>query len=209
VTGAGSVDDAARSAARVRPRPRGETGILVGLLLLGACGESPTAPVLVDVALGRIIFVTSEAFSATFGGVEGGDRVCASLATAAGLAGFYRAWLSDDSGLSPSTTFTTGDTPVVLTSGVRVADDWEDLIDGTINNPVVVDERGDQPTSVAMVWTGTDSSGTATATTCNGWSSGSGASSGLVGVFDALDVGWTASRTAPCDQLGRMYCVQQ
>ena len=191
-----AVADAARRAARVRPRPRGETGILVGLLLLGACGESPTAPVLVDVALGRIIFVTSEAFSATFGGVEGGDRVCASLAPAAGLAGVYRAWLSDDSGLSPSTTFTTGDTPVVLTSGVRVADDWEDLIDGTINNPVVV-------------WTGTDSSGTAPATTCNGWSSGAGASSGVVGVFDALDVGWTASRTAPCDQLGRMYCVQQ
>ena len=35
-------------------------GILVGVLLLGACGDSPTAPALADVSLGRIIFVTSE-----------------------------------------------------------------------------------------------------------------------------------------------------
>ena len=184
-------------------------GILVGVLLLSACGDSPTAPALADVSLGRLIFVTSEAYDAAFGGVEGGDRVCGSLAMAAGLAGSYRAWLSDDTGLSPSVTFTTNDIPLVLTSGVRVADDWEDLTDGTINNPVVVDERGDQPMSVPVVWTGTDRSGTAAAATCNGWSSGSEASNGLVGVFDAVGVGWTASRAAPCNQLGRLYCVQQ
>ena len=37
--------------------------MLVGVLLLSACGESPTAPALADVSLGRIIFVTSEATS--------------------------------------------------------------------------------------------------------------------------------------------------
>ena len=128
---------------------------------------------------------------------------------AAGLPGSYRAWLSDDTGLSPSATFTTNDVPLVLTSGVRVADDWEDLTDGTINNPVVVDERGDQPTSVPVVWAGTDSSGTAAAATCKRWSSGSEAANGLDGVFDAVGGGWTASRVSPCNQLGRLYCGQQ
>ena len=96
-----------------------------------------------------------------------------------------------------------------MTSGVRVADGWADLTDGTINNPIVVDEQGNQPDTVPVVWTGTDSSGQPAGATCLGWAAASDAVSGQVGVFDAIGTGWSASLQAACSQAGRLYCFQQ
>ena len=159
----------------------------------------------------RIVFVTSATFTGVIGGVSAADQACTDLATTAGLTGTYRAWSSDDAGRSPGVTFTRTDAPIVMTSGVRVADHWTDLTDGTINNPIVIDERGNQPDNVPMVWTGTDPSGrqAASGATCRGWVDGSRAVSGQVGVFDAIGTGWSASHTADCDQAGRLYCFEQ
>ena len=98
-----------------------------------------------------------------------------------------------------------------MTSGVRVADHWSDLTDGTINNPIVVDERGDQPDTVPVVWTGTTASGRpfVDAFGCDGWSDGSAGALGQIGEFDAIDYRWSASRGVGCDQLGRIYCFEQ
>ena len=177
----------------------------------GAYHASPAALIEVAPSLDRIVFVSSTTFTGAFGGVLVGDETCTELAAAAGLDGTYRAWLSDATGRSPSVTFTRSDVPFVMTSGVRVADGWADLTDGTINNPIVVDEQGNQPDTVPVVWTGTDSSGqpASEGATCLGWAAASDGVSGQVGVFDAIGTGWSASLQAACDQAGRLYCFQQ
>ena len=177
----------------------------------GAYDASPLALIEAAPSADRIVFVSSATFTGAFGGVPVADQTCTDLAAAAGLAGTYRAWLSDAAGRSPSVTFTGPDVPFVMTSGVRVADDWADLTDGTINNPIVVDEQGNQPETVPVVWTGTDPSGqpTSSGATCRGWAAASGGVAGQVGVFDAIGTGWSASLPAACDQSGRLYCFQQ
>lgn len=178
---------------------------------LGSCRESPVSPNGSEAFLGRTVFVTSATFTGSLGGIEVADQACTMLAVAAGLSGRFRAWISDSSGLSPSETFNQGNVPFVMTSGVRVADHWTDLTDGTINNPIVVDEHGRQPDSVAVIWTGTTASGQALTVdaTCAGWSDASAGAMGQVGEVDAIGPAWSSSRKAGCDQLGRLYCFQQ
>ncbi len=187
------------------------TPALVVLLACGGCEERPVAPTGAAPSADRIVFVSSATFTGAVGGVPAADQTCSDLATAAGLVGTYRAWLSDDAGRSPNVTFTRPDAPFVMTSGVRVADHWADLTDGTINNPIVIDERGSQPATVPVVWTGTDPSGqpASSGATCRGWIDASSGVSGQVGIFDAIGTGWSASPPAACDQPGRLYCFQQ
>ena len=184
---------------------------LVLTLVTGACDESPMAPTEVAPSVDRIVFVSSATFTGAIGGVPAADQACSDLAAAAGLIGTYRAWLSDDAARSPRVTFTQSDAPLVMTSGVRVADHWVDLTDGTINHPIVIDERGNQPDTVPVVWTGTDPSGerAASGATCLGWADASDGVMGQVGVFDAIGIGWSASPPTTCDQPGRLYCFQQ
>ena len=180
------------------------------VLMASGCDSSPVTPTGAAPSGDRIVFVTSATFTGAIGGVEAADQTCTDLASGIGLVGTYRAWLSDNAGRSPSVTFTRTDAPFVMTSGVRVADHWADLTDGTINNPIVIDERGNQPETVPSVWTGTDPSGQpASGATCRGWLDGSPAVSGQVGVFDAIGAGWSASVPAACDQSGRLYCFGQ
>lgn len=190
---------------------RSVLGLALVLLGLGGCGESSLAPTEPAPALGRVVFVSSTIFTGAIGGVPAADQACARLAVAAGLRGVYRAWLSDDAGVSPSVTFTQTGAPFVMTSGVRVADHWADLTDGTINNPIVVDERGRQPDTVPVVWTGTDPTGHPApgGVSCGGWSSASLGVPGQVGTFDAIGRGWSAWRAGDCHQYGRLYCFEQ
>ncbi len=183
----------------------------LALVVVAACEESPVAPTEASASLDRILFVSSATYTGAIGGVSEADQACTDLATAAGLVGIYRAWLSDGAGRSPAGTFTRGDAPFVMTSGVRVADHWADLTDGTINNPIVIDESGNLPDTVPMVWTGTGASGqpASSGATCGDWTDGSSAATGQVGVFDAIGTGWTASPPAACDAPGRIYCFQQ
>ena len=184
---------------------------MVVLLACGACEESPMVPTEAAPSADRTVFVSSATFTGGLGDVPAADQTCSDLAVAAGLVGTYRAWLSDEAGRSPSVTFTRSDAPFVMTSGVRVADHWADLTDGTINNPIVIDEQGNQPDTVPVVWTGTDPSGqpASSGATCRGWTDASGGVSGQVGVFDAIGAGWSASPPAACDQLARLYCFEQ
>ncbi len=181
------------------------------VLTAGACDESSVAPTETAPSANRVVFVSSMMFTGAIGGVSAADQACADLATAVGLAGSYRAWLSDAAGRLPASGFTRGDAPFVMTSGVRVADHWADLTDGTINNPIVIDERGTQPDSLPVVWTGTDPSGqpAASGANCRGWTDAASDVNGQVGVFDAIGTGWTAAPPVACDQPGRIYCFQQ
>ena len=77
------------------------------------------------------VFVTSQSHNGDFGGLTGADAFCQSLALTAGLSGTYKAWLSDTTG-SPATRFAQASVPYRLVDGTTIANDWNDLTDGTI-----------------------------------------------------------------------------
>jgi hypothetical protein len=125
-------------------------------------------------------------------------------ATAAGVSGTFKAWLSASDG-SPAATFSTSAVPYVLVDGTVVAVDWDDLVDGTLAHPIDEDENG-APVG-GDVWTGTDPTGNAALATCNDWSSTSG--SGQCGSTSQVGNAWTASSIPRRNIRLRLYCFER
>jgi len=160
------------------------------------------------------VFVTSSTHSANFGGLSGADTICQNLANSAGLPGTYLAWLSDSTG-SPSTKFNTSTVPYVNTRGQIVANDWNDLIDGTLVNAISYDENGNSSV-VADTFTNTLSDGTNNTLTnaCANWTSNSEFAN--VGSPIATNENWTNMGTRGhnlgyfyCGLISHLYCFQQ
>ncbi|RZV49199.1 MAG: hypothetical protein EX268_19345, partial [Deltaproteobacteria bacterium] len=83
----------------------------------------------------RRIFRTDTTQNANLRGIDGADAICAAQALAAGLEGEFKAWLSTIA--SPvADRVAQGSGPYVLVDGTRVADDWSDLVDGSILAPI-------------------------------------------------------------------------
>jgi len=111
------------------------------------------------------IFVTSLTYKGNgIGGLAGADAKCQALAGAVGLSGTWKAWLSDcqgtncASGTTASGRLTHSTGSYVLPNGVVVANNWADLTDGTLNNPINIDENKHN-VGVSLVATGTLSNG--------------------------------------------------
>jgi len=133
---------------------------------LWECAVTPTAASVagtagVDVVtvgapppVGKLVFVTSTLQNGALGGVTGADAVCQARANAANLGGTFKAWISGSSySSSPASRFTKSTTlPYVRTDGVVVANNWADLTDGTIQNPINVDETGTLQSSPSFAW---------------------------------------------------------
>ncbi|MSP92862.1 MAG: hypothetical protein EXR79_13830 [Myxococcales bacterium] len=187
----------------------------------GACGYQPTA----SCTAVRRVFVTSSTFSGNLGGLAGGHLKCQALAEAKALGGQWKAWLADES-QAPAQYFSKATAPYRLVTGEVVANSWVDLIDGTLNVPIALDEGG-QPVAKgpatcvmngAKVWTNVQPAGTVTAASylnsCSNWGTQSTSISYKVGVGSAAraDVGWTAACAADkCDPSvpGHLYCFEQ
>ena len=101
------------------------------------------------------VFVTSQSHNGDFGGLTGADAFCQNLALTAGLSGTYKAWLSDTTG-SPATRFAPASVPYRLIDGTTIANDWNDLTDGTIQTPINLDEYGNAVSSSMVFFTMTD-----------------------------------------------------
>jgi hypothetical protein len=156
----------------------------------------------------KLVFVTSQTFGSMLGGVSGADQICTNAALSAKLPGQYLAWLSD-SVTDPATRLARSTIPYALVSATVVANDWLDLIDGTLAVPIDVDENGAKAL-VAEVWTGTLVDGTRATDTCDGWTSASATAYGLQGVTDRVDSAWTDAYLQYCDRaLIRLMCFQQ
>ena len=108
----------------------------------------------------KVVFVSSVGHNGKFGGVTGADSFCQGRANAAGLSGTFKAWLSGaTNNTSPKWRFSKSDIPYALPDGTVIADDWADLTDGTIQNPINRDEFGNQ-TSFYSVFSFTRVDGT-------------------------------------------------
>jgi hypothetical protein len=93
----------------------------------------------------KTVFITSRRYDGDLNGVSGADQKCNDLATAAGLEGHYKAWLSTSSADSPAATFNRSPVAYVLVDGRRVADNWSSL--NRLTNAILLDETGKAATS--------------------------------------------------------------
>jgi hypothetical protein len=154
----------------------------------------------------RRMFVTSSVRNANFGGLDGADALCASEASAASLDGEFKAWLSTMTS-SVSDRLVHSSEPYVLVDGTRVANDWDDLVDGSILVPINMDASGQL--RGGDVWTGTLPNGLPyTQGDCAGFTNGTDGI-GLCGSTASTTGPWTASSTPDCSLGLALYCIEQ
>jgi len=171
----------------------------------------------------KIVFVSSETYSGNMGGNAGADANCQRLADAALLDGTFKACVSSVAE-EPATSFSQSTVPYVLVDGTVIADDWIGLTDGSIDNPINLDENGNPGPATdnlggfgftTVVHTGTSESGFATnpsVQTCSDWTSDLGGSTW--GLYERAAFGWSASifGGAPANLCGlqaTIYCFEQ
>lgn len=159
----------------------------------------------------RRVFITGDTFPSTFGSLAVADFACQEAADAAGLGGSFRAWLSEDTAnpeRSPARRFARSRSPYVRVDGVVVADDWLDLTDGTLQNPINVTETG-ATLADTFVWTATSILGdNGLAGDCDAWTNPSNRSTDF-GRSQRTDAGWTTNGETPCLGALPLYCFEQ
>lgn len=159
---------------------------------------------------GTRVFVTSTKYDGDLGGLVGGDMRCQAQADAAALGGSWLAWLGDGTD-APATRFAQSEFDYHLVGGDVIADDWTDLIDGTLAAPIDRDETGTPlPADDDMVvWTAVfHTGGNPTPVNCSGWTS-AGRTLVPTGLASATDTGWTVTAPRNCSESHRLYCFEQ
>lgn len=155
-------------------------------------------------------FISSATYTGDLGGLTGGDSKCQTLANAAGLGSVaWMAWLSDST-VSASSRLVHPTSPILRTDGVKIADDWNDLITADPNyldSIIVKNENGG--TLGGRIWTGTNTSGGAEINNCSNWTSVSVVLDGMTGDNGWLTSPWTAEEDISCDNTRRLYCFSQ
>ncbi len=183
----------------------------------------PVAPTKDDGCEARVhrVFVTSSPVPPRFGpngGAPSADLICQMAALPLAGPAMWRAWTSDST-TSPKTRFMTPDGPYIQPNGTPVADNWADLIDGTLLHAIDEDELGGTALDVD-VWTGTSPDGTVsmaqspqggTITNCADWTTiTSDVDFAAVGRSSSPDLGWTEGpMPSSCLQSAHLYCFEQ
>jgi hypothetical protein len=122
------------------------------------------------------------------------------------LPGEFKAWLSTiDSAVADR--MTRSSVPYVRTDGARIADDWDDLTDGSLLS--LINRDANAAEQAADVWTGTLPSGLSyTETDCDGFTNGT-AGFALCGTTQSINANWTANQIPACDTPLRLFCIEQ
>ena len=92
----------------------------------------------------KSVFVTNAKFNGNLGGLAGADAKCQAEADGPASivpSGTYLAWLSDGFD-SPDIRFTKSSHPYILPDGTKIAEDFTDLMDGSILHPINIDPTG-------------------------------------------------------------------
>jgi hypothetical protein len=160
---------------------------------------------------GAIVFVTSTASTGDLGGVAGADQICNDLAAAADLPGKYLAWISTNSGDAPASRFTRKTGPYMLVDGTIIANNWDDLTDGTLSAPIDIDENGDLVARDVFTNVQTDGTVNGSIGDCNGWTDGASTGGAGTGLDSVTDGSWTQydSDYDICTATNRLYCFSQ
>jgi len=175
-------------------------------------GTATATPTATPTPAGKLVFVTSSGFFGNLGGTAGGDTDCNNAASAAGLPGTYKAWLSTAAaGDNPASSFTQSTIPYVLVDNTQVAANWTALVSGTLDHAIDEDEHGTMTTQ-SSVWTGTNANGTAPTypqqvLDCFGWSDQTDLA--YVGSPTATNSTWSIQEGIVCNNFEPLYCFQQ
>lgn len=127
------------------------------------------------ICVAKKVFVSSVLYNGNFGNGQDNtlghliaDTRCQERASAAGLAGSFKAWISGrvDTGAGPLhhgvvDRFTQSPGPYQLLDGTQVADNWADLTDGTLDHAIDRTELNAVVSGEVRVWTNTTNSGLA------------------------------------------------
>lgn len=163
----------------------------------GAGGQTPEA---------SVVFVTEAVQNADLGGIDGANAICQAEADDADLAGTFVAWLSTTTS-SVTDRLVQSTAPYLLVDGTRIADDWDDLVDGAIQARINLDANGEL--RGGDVWTGTLLNGDSyPMDDCAGFTSDS-TGVALCGSTGTADLRWTENITPSCSTQLRVYCVEQ
>lgn len=182
----------------------------------------------------RVVFVTSGLFDGNLGGLAGADAKCQNAAAGANLTGTFKAWLSDLNDLPNSTPRPT----INAIDRINSAGPWyllcrdaqKKLIKAFNNKAQLAStplarldctELGaPQTTTIAGVWTGTQTGGTAqnlqdssgdANSNCAGWRDNASGFSLAQGVFGSLNpptAQWTSVGNISCQNQMHLYCLQ-
>ena len=163
----------------------------------------------------RMAFVTSAVFDGGLanavsdggsGGLEAADARCAERAAATHLGGTWRAWLGDDNTDAGARIGAQG---FHRLDGALIAADGADLRDGTLANPISLDESATALGPGERAWTGAlADGGSAGAATCLDWGTAAAGAQGTTGLSAATDSSWTAAETRPCAEAHHLYCLE-
>jgi cysteine-rich repeat protein len=177
------------------------------------CDDNPTpGDGCQECARDSIVFISSEVYQGfALGGLYGADQRCRSLAAKAGLERFltFKAWLSTPT-MSAADRLLHSHGRYVLVNGLVVAQDWDALTSGTLENAIVVDEKS--MTQNGLVWTGTLGSGQPALGSefCEDWDDDSGLLKwGGSGLSASTDANWSFFDHNGCGSETHLYCFEQ
>lgn len=165
-----------------------------------------------ECAKDSIVFITSEIYQGfALGGLYGADQRCRNVAAKAGLERFltFKAWLSTPT-MSASDRLLHSPGRYVLVNGLVVAQNWDALTSGALENPIMVDEKS--MTQDTLAWTGTLANGQPALGSefCEDWDDDSGLlKMGGIGLSASVDATWSFFEQGICDSELRLYCLEQ
>lgn len=161
------------------------------------------------------VFITSATYDGNLGGLQGADQKCKDSAVAVGLGGNWKAWLSDSS-LSVASRFNKSANPYKLLNGTTIANNWNDLIDGTLSASITLMESGGTVPANTRVYTNTLANGninsSSPSSNCYNWTSTPGwPTLANVGIAqNTTDGYWTSGFGYFCDfPAAKLYCFEQ
>ena len=182
--------------------------ILMAGWLVAGCGGGGAMP---DGGGAKRVFVTSTTYTGdlkTQGsaatGLEGGDRLCLTAATAAALGGTWTAWLSTSTTVASARIADVG--PWFQLDGSKTFE-AKAALDQAALAFVDINEHG-QADGNSGHWTGTLPSGSPASDNCTDWSSAGSSVHGESGGVDSLDM-WSGGYTNSCGTKNRLVCFEQ
>jgi hypothetical protein len=147
----------------------------------------------------NVVFVSSARYGGDLGGLAGADAKCAALASAAGLAGTFKAFLFASSGGAPGRLGAARGW--VRPDGKPFADTVADLTAGRILHPPRIDETG---ADVGQDWAWSGS--TDGTVTCDDWVTGANTMPGRGGATSGTAGLWVSYELPTCATPHRLYC---
>jgi hypothetical protein len=161
--------------------------------------------ILAPTQIKKRVFVTSTTSNGNLGGIAGADAKCAAQATAAGLGGTFKAFIS--TGAIDAISRISDVSPWYLVDRSAVVfPTFASLTDGTGPLVAITTElRG----VATFAYTGANSSGLATADTCLDWTLG-GVVNGRTGNPNSVASGtWIFAGLPLCGFVAALYCFEQ